>query len=76
MGEDDNTSNTTAKTLWSETILEVLYLALKYDKPDKDIREILELVKTKGGKPEYIIQKVNQKLGEEAASRVEALMLK
>ncbi len=74
MEENDTTSPTTAKTLWTETILEILYLALKYDKPDKDIKKILMQVRMKGCKPSYIIRKVNQKLGEQAAVRVKSLM--
>lgn len=74
MEEDDITSQTTAKTLWTETILEILYLAIKYDKPDKDVRKILMQVRMKGCKPAYIIRKVDQKLGEQAALRVKALM--
>ena len=70
----DNTSETTVKTLWSETILEVLYLALKYDKPDADVRNVLKMVRSKGAKRSYIIQKVKGKLGEAAALRVRSLM--
>jgi hypothetical protein len=32
MSGDDNTSLTTAKTLWTETILEILYQSLKANK--------------------------------------------
>lgn len=74
MEEDDDTSATTAKTLWTETILEILYLALKYDKPDETIMKVLKQMK--GCKPDYIIGKVEQKLGETAASRVKKLMQK
>lgn len=74
MSEEDDTSPTTAKTLWTESILEVLYLALKYDKTDEDIRKILKLMTT--CKRNYIIQKVDQKLGKEAASRVSILLHK
>lgn len=74
MDEEDDTSATTAKTLWTETILQVLYLALKYDKPDEDVIKILKQMK--GSKPDYIIKKVEQKLGDAAASRVNSLMQK
>lgn len=76
MEEVENTSMTTAKTLWTETILDILYLALKYDKPDKDISELLKQLRMKGCKPLYIVKKTRQKLGEGAASRVRALMQK
>ena len=74
MEEADNTSATTAKTLWTETILEVLYLALKYDKPDEDIKKLLNQMRR--CKPDYIIQKVEQKVGEVAASRIRGLVQK
>jgi nickel-dependent lactate racemase len=74
INEEDDTSPTTAKTLWTESILEVLYLALKYDKTDEDIRKMLKLMT--GCKRDYIIQKVDQKLGKDAASRVRILMHK
>lgn len=74
MDSDETTSMTTAKTLWTETILEVLYLALKYDRPDSKVREVLNQVRMKGCKPAYIIRKVNQKLGEQAALRVTGLL--
>lgn len=72
MDEEDNTSPTTVKTLWTETILEVLYLALMYDKPDEDIRSILKQMS--GCKPNYIIQKVQQKLGDVASIKIRDLI--
>jgi len=74
MEEVDNTSATTAKTLWTETILEILYLALKYDKPDEVVRKVL--TQMNGCKPDYIINKVDQKLGKRTALRVRMLMHK
>jgi hypothetical protein len=72
MEGEDNTSPTTAKTLWTETILEVLYLALEYDRPDEDVKKILHQMQ--GCKPAYIIRKAGDKLGQEAAARVKALL--
>lgn len=74
MDGDEQTSMTTAKTLWTETILEILYLALKYDSPDDKVREVLKQVRMKGCKAAYIIRKVDQKLGEHAALRVKGLL--
>lgn len=74
MDDADNTAPTTAKTLWTETILEVLYLALKYEKPDNNIRDVLKQVRIKGCKPAYIIRKVQQKLGDSPAERVRRLL--
>lgn len=72
MEGEDNTSPTTAKTLWTETILEVLYLALEYERPDEDVKKILHQMQT--SKPAYIIRKVGDKLGPDAATRVKSLL--
>lgn len=74
--ELDNTTTTTtvAKTLWSETVLEILYESLKKNKPDATIREVLREVRLKGFKPHYIIEKVRNKVDGTAAIRVKALM--
>jgi len=61
MVDDDSTSMTTAKTLWTETILEVLYQSLKSNKSDTKIREVLTEVRLKGFKPDEIIEKVEKK---------------
>ena len=71
---DNTTTVTVAKTLWSETILEVLYEFLKENKPDEAIKEILREVRLKGFKPPYIIEKVGMKVDEAAAERIKALL--
>jgi len=76
MEDNDNTSMTTAKTLWTETILEILYQSLKDNKPDAAIRDVLKEVVQKGFKPEEIIQKVEKKLDKRAAIRVRGLLPK
>ena len=74
MVDEDNTSLTTAKTLWTETILEVLYQSLKLNKPDDAVREVLKEVRDKGFKPDYIYEKVEKKVDKKAAIRVRGLM--
>lgn len=76
--ELDNTTTTTtvAKTLWSETVLEILYESLRKNKPDTAILEVLKEVRLKGFKPQYIIEKVGKKVDKMAAIRVKALMHK
>jgi len=76
MTESDNTSLTTAKTLWTETILEILYQTLKTNKPDAEVKSVLKEVRIKGFKPGLIIQKVEKKVGKQAALRVKALLQK
>lgn len=73
---DDDTTRTTAKTLWTETILEILYESLRKNKGDTILRDILREVLDKGYKPHYIIDKVRNKVDERAASRVQGLLKK
>lgn len=74
MSGDDNTSLTTAKTLWTETILEILYQSLKANKPDAAIRDVLKEVRQKGFKPEEIVQKVEKNVDRQASLRVRGLL--
>ena len=76
MDDEDNTSLTTAKTLWTETILEILYQSLKANKSDELVRDILKEVREKGFKPDYIYEKVEKKVDKTAAIRVRGLMQK
>jgi hypothetical protein len=76
MEDEDNTSLTTAKTLWTETILEVLYQTLKANKPDDVIKDVLREVREKGFKPDYICEKVEKKVDKLASTRVRGLMQK
>ena len=76
MDDNDNTSLTTAKTLWTETILEILYQGLKDKKPDQAISDVLKEVRQKGFRPEEIIQKVEKKVDRSAAIRVRGLLQK
>jgi len=72
---DDDTTRTT-RTLWTETILEILYDSLDRNKDDGTIRSILREVLDKGYKPGYIIDKVRGKVNESAAARVRLLLQK
>lgn len=71
---EEDTTKTTAKTLWTETILEILYESLRRNKGDADIRKVLEEVRSKGFRRSYIIEKVEKKVDAKAASRVRALL--
>ena len=71
---DQDTTRTTAKTLWTETILEILYESLRKERPDKDIQGVLREVRSKGFKRSYILNKVKKKVDPKAAQRVKALL--
>ena len=71
---DEDTTRTTAKTLWTETILEILYESLRKARPDKEIQGVLKEVRLKGFKRSYIINKVKRKVDQQAAQRVKVLL--
>jgi hypothetical protein len=80
MAEDDDstrtqsTTRTTAKTLWTETVLEILYETLRKGKDDTQLRNVLKEVQAKGFKREAIIEKVRRKVDAQAAARVRKLL--
>jgi len=73
MIDDDETE---FKTLWSETILEILYTTLKQNKSDTVVMEILKEVLQKGFKRHYIVEKVEKKVDKQASIRVNNLLNK
>lgn len=66
---------TATKTLWTETLLELLYAALEKQSGDSKVLEIIHGLKQKGLGAGYLLHRVRQDLGEEAASRLKKLML-
>ena len=70
---EDDTTKTVAKTLWSETVLEILYEMLRRGKGDGEIRKLLREAKDKGFTREYIEGKVRKLIDEQTAMRVRAL---
>jgi len=77
MEENDNSSTTTtARTIWSETLLEILYESLQHNKPDKLIREVLRDLRKQGMKPDTIIREVAKNVDEQAIVRVMGLLMK
>jgi len=69
--DETKTSTTTeVKTMWSETLLEALYVALEKKVPDTNIRELLGELKAKGYKIDYLIEKVTKKLGPNATDQL------
>lgn len=70
----DDTTKTVHKTLWSETLIEVLLLALKKNESDNKIVEILRELKQKKFRAGYITDKVRRSLSDSEAARVKKLM--
>ena len=70
----EDTTKTTAKTLWTETLLEILYETLRKNASDTDVKKVLAECRTKGFKRSYILQKVEKKVNAQAAQRVKAFL--
>ncbi len=74
--KDDATSVTIAKTLWSETLIDLLIVALQKDQSDAQILDLLKELKQKNFKADYIVTKVGKSLGEKEGTRVKLLLNK
>lgn len=64
------TDITQPKTLWSETLFDLLLDAVRRQKGDASIKEILRDLKRRGYKAEYVLAKVERELGREGLSRI------
>jgi len=70
MSEKNDATVTEVKTMWSETLLEALYVALEKKASDAKIREILGELKDKGYQRDYLVEKVTKKIGPNAADHL------
>ena len=73
---DDATQKTIAKTLWSETLIDLLIVSLEKNLSDEKVTELLRELKQKKFKRDYIIGKIKKSLGEKEANRVKLLLSK
>lgn len=67
---------TQRRTLWSETLVEMLYDAVESDWSGYALREILIELHHKGYKLDKVAKMVNKKYGREAAARLLAKIRK
>ena len=74
MHDRGSDTTTRAKTMWSESLFEGLYLALKKGKKNDAIMVILRDIKAKQYKDHYIIRKTKRDLGPAEGARVAALL--
>ena len=74
MHDRGSDTTTRAKTMWSESLFEGLYLALKKGKKNDAIMAILRDIKAKQYKDHYIIRKTKRDLGPAEGARVAALL--
>ncbi|NKB36501.1 MAG: hypothetical protein GKR93_04925 [Gammaproteobacteria bacterium] len=76
MTDDDATQKTIAKTLWSETLIDLLIISLQNEQSDEKVTELLKELRQKKFKRDYIISKTKKALGEKASNRVRLLLAK
>jgi hypothetical protein len=63
------------QTMWSESLLEHLYLALKKNKDDELLMELIGELRAKDYDDDFLIKKVTQKVGDASAiSRIKNLL--
>ena len=74
--DEDATQKTLAKTLWSETLIDLLIISLQNEQSDEKVTELLKELRQKKFKRDYIISKTEKALGEKAARRVKLLLSK
>lgn len=70
----DKSGKEEVQTMWSESLLEHLYLALKKNKEDSMILELIEELREKDYDDEFLIKKVTMKVGATGAARITALL--
>lgn len=63
----DKDDETEVKTMWSETLLEALYVAMEKKVSDSKVRELLKDLRDKGYKKDYLVEKISKKVGPNAA---------
>ena len=68
--EKDTLLTTDLRTLWSETLIEMLYDAIQYDWSANALREILYELQKKGYKLSRVVKKIEKKFGKDAVSKL------
>jgi hypothetical protein len=65
---------TRTKTLWSETQFQILYSAIKKNRPEAEIVEIIKDLGSRGFPASYLVQKVQDKVGMTSANRLKVII--
>ena len=70
----DKDDKTVAKTLWSDTLIDILLIALKKNSTDEQLKEIIRDLKAKGYKNDYLVDKAGREIDENASRRIRLLV--
>jgi len=65
----------TPKTLWSETLLEMLFVSLRKNRGDREVRQLLRELRSKGYRRDELLIQTDQRLGHTAMGRVKRLSI-
>lgn len=71
---DDEDDKTIAKTLWSDTLIDMLIASLKAGKSDEQIKGLLKECKEKGFEADYLTGKITKEIDAHASMRIRRLM--
>jgi hypothetical protein len=67
---EDALLKTDLRTLWSETLIELLHDAVKGNWSDKAIKDIISELYNKGYKTEQLMVMLDRKIGPDAATKL------
>lgn len=68
--EENSVHTHTLKTLWSETLFEMLYESIQHNWSSNAVREILKELLQKGYRMQHLKRKVQKRFGEEGVRRL------
>lgn len=71
----ENIAKTDLRTLWSDTLIELLLDAVKEEWPERIIKDLVKELYNKGYKPERLMKLLEQKLGPDAAKKTARFLL-
>ena len=66
--------NEESLTMWSESLMESLYVALRKRKSDDILKQIIGELKAKGYNDKYLVNLAREKVGPRAGTRLTGLL--
>lgn len=73
---ESSAHTTSLRTLWSETLFEMLYDAVQHNWSQNALLEIMRELRNKGYKPDRVLKKVERKFGPDAAKKLQLMIRK
>jgi len=63
--------STQPRTLWSETLMEMLCEALRKNKDDRELKHLLQELRTQGMNAKHVLRHVKREVGQAGLSRIQ-----